>query len=555
MRHVIGNLIDRLRRYPFPPDGRRRLLVGAAGTLVVSAGVLLAVGVFLGLYVRPTSDDWCGAWKTRDLGVFGITRDYYDTQNGRAANAFITGLVYSHGLLGPKLLPALLVIGLTLGLLLAARVLGRAAGVRAPWPAVLAAVLITQMLLFFAGTRPYQALLWAPGTISHTLPGVLAVWSGLLAVAAGRRGGRAATWSAVAFAVLMGLVIGTLSEPFTVVGGVFVGAAGVLLLVPRLRARTWYPFAWCAGWCAGLVTGFALLYASPGARWRRAQQPPAGSPLSPRQLRAEFGDWLRVWHSIGTTWAYAAALAVGLLLGLALTGRRGDAGAGDGGPGTAPDARTAAQAPREWAVRGSRAWAWVLTALPVPLVLISSFGVVVGLRQGYGPTGWTYGRAWTNFLLPALLTLAGYGVLAGRLLARRLADPRVRRRVPLLAGLAAAATVTCLGAAAHLLPVVRGMGSTTVVRAQEWDRQDALIRKEAAGGARVVTYRALQVPMLAEPYFTHDYAKDWVAQCVSRYYHVTRIQKPRPAVGTVGTSKHTRVPTKRSTRFAMGTKS
>jgi hypothetical protein len=494
--------------YVSSPAGRTKLLIGAATALVVTAGVLLAFGSFLGLYVRPTSDDWCGAWKTRDLGVFGIGKDYYNTQNGRVANALLTGVVYSHGLFGPKVLPVALVISLTLALALTALDL------RAPVPVVLAVVLVIEMLLFYAGTRPYQVLLWAPATISHTLPGVLAVWSGLVAVAAGRRGGRAATWASVGFAVFMGMVIGTLSEPFTVVSGVFVATAGVLLLVPRLRASTWYPFAWCAGWCAGLIAGFTLLYTSPGARWRRAQMPPAGSPVSPRNLRAEFHDWLHVWHSVATTWAYLAAPAAGLLLGLVLSGRQG------------PDS--------SWAVRGSRAWTRTLLALPVPLVALSSFGVVVGLRQGYGAAGWTYGRAWTNFLLPMLLALAVYGVLLGRLAARRLAGaaeggaaegPWGAGRAPVVLLLGAAATVTCVAAAIHLEPVVRDLGADAVVRAVAWDKQDTRIREEVARGATVVKYRPVRAPALAEPFFTRDYAKDWVAQCVSHWYGVTRITR------------------------------
>lgn len=522
-----------MARYLTSPAGRTRLLIAAATALVIAAGVLLAVGGFLGLYVRPTSDDWCGAWKTRDLGILGIGKDYYNTQNGRFANAVVTGVVYSHGLLGPKVLPALLVISLTAALALAARTVGHRLGLRAPAAAVLAVVAVTEMLLFYAGTRPYQALLWAPGTISHTLPGILALWTGLVAVAAGRRGGRAATWASVALAVFMGMVIGTLSEPFTVVSGVFLAAAAALLLVPRLRARTWYPFAWCAGWCLGLAVGFTLLYTSPGARWRRAQQPPAGSPISATNLHAEFQDWVRVWHSITTTWAYAAALAAGLLLGLLVADRSADAdipdGNGHAGAAAGRDVPHTAPAPGGWSVRGSRTWAWVLLALPVPLVVVSSFGVVVGLRQGYGPAGWTYGRAWTNFLLPALLALAVYGVLLGRLAARYLTGGDARagagRRTPALLLTGAAATVFCLASAAHLVPVVRGMGTDTVVRSAAWDKQDSRIRHEVAHGATAVTYTPLRAPALAEPFFTRTYSRDWVAQCVSHYYRVNRITK------------------------------
>lgn len=511
--------------------GRKRLLVVAALALVVLPGAMLAVGSFLGIYVRPTSDDWCGAWKTRDMGVFGITRDYYETQNGRVANAFLTGIVYSHGLLGQQVLPLILVLTLTAGLVLTLVTLGRRLGWRAPLPVVLAVVLVVEMLLFFAGTRPYQALLWAPGTISHTLPGIVAVWSGLLAVWAGRRGGRPARWGSLGYALVTGAVVGTLSEPFTVVSGVFLGAAAVVLLVPSMRRRvgSWYPFTWCAAWCVGLVVGFTVLYTSPGARWRREQTPSAASPLSDRQLHLEVHDWIRVWHSIGGTWSYLGALAVGLLLGLSVTGRprpQNGTAAAAGAAADAPD-ESGPGAPRHPFGDLSRRWTWTLLALPVPLLGISSFGVVVGLRMGYGGRGWTYGRAWTNFLFPMLLLLVVYGVLIGRQAARRLtADSTAGWRLPALFAVGLASAATGIAAAVHLVPVVDHMTSSTVVRAQAWDRQNALIHRETENGATVVTYHPLVVPQLAEPFIVRSYAKDWAAACVAHYYDVTRIQKP-----------------------------
>lgn len=90
----------------------RRALSGVGLLVAVGSGALLAVGAFLGLYVRPTSDDWCALWKARDMGPLGITADFYNTQNGRVTNAFLTGLLYSDDMTGPKLLPAFLVVAL-----------------------------------------------------------------------------------------------------------------------------------------------------------------------------------------------------------------------------------------------------------------------------------------------------------------------------------------------------------------------------------------------------------------------------------------------------------
>ncbi|MDX6764975.1 hypothetical protein SIN09_37755, partial [Streptomyces sp. F8] len=151
----------------------RTLLPAAAATLLTAAGALVAVGCFLGLYIRPTSDDWCAAWKTRDLGVLGITADFYTTQNGRIANAFLSGLLYSGGPAGTKILPTLITVLLTTALVLLGRRLLRALGHTPPLLLLTACALVLQALLYFAGTRSYQVLLWAPATISHTLPGVI----------------------------------------------------------------------------------------------------------------------------------------------------------------------------------------------------------------------------------------------------------------------------------------------------------------------------------------------------------------------------------------------
>ncbi|KOG45718.1 hypothetical protein ADK75_30135 [Streptomyces virginiae] len=85
---------------------------------MAAAGGLLAVAGLLGTFLRPTSDDWCVAWKTRDMGVWGVTSDFYLTQNGRITNALISGIVYSQGMLGPQVLPTVLIIALGLGLYL-----------------------------------------------------------------------------------------------------------------------------------------------------------------------------------------------------------------------------------------------------------------------------------------------------------------------------------------------------------------------------------------------------------------------------------------------------
>ncbi|MFJ3203302.1 DUF6056 family protein [Streptomyces sp. NPDC086989] len=490
------------------PYLRGRLLPVAGATLVAAAGALIAVGCFLGLYLRPTSDDWCAAWKSRDLGVLGITSDFYLTQNGRIANAFLSGVVYGDGFAGVKVLPTVIAVSFTVGLVLLGCRFVRLLGARPPVPLVLACALVVQAVLYYAGPRSYQVLLWAPATISHTVPSVIGVWALLLAVRTVRHPRAAVRAAGFAAAFLIGCGLGTLSEPFALVSGLL-AAGAALLALPRLKlARSWHPFTWCALWCGGLVCGLIVLYTSPGARWRRAQQPAGESALSPGELREAVRDWLRMWDAVTGQWAYLGAAAVGVLLGLAVGRRTGP-----------PGMRWRAGAPRT--VRAA------VLLLPVPVVVLGSFAVVVGLRSGYGPNGWTYARAWTNYLVPMELALCAYGALLGERAGRWLAG----RRTPGAAGPSAvvAAVVAAAGLAlaglAVLVPGVQQLTTATVTRAAAWDAQDSRIRTEVAHGATDVGYRPLYIGSLAEPFFTSAYPRDWVAACVSKWYGIDRIHR------------------------------
>lgn len=482
----------------------RRLLPAAGATLVAAAGALIAVGCFLGLYVRPTSDDWCAAWKARDLGVLGITSDFYMTQNGRITNAFLSGVVYGNGLAGTKILPTVIAVSFTAGLVLLGREFVQLLGGRPRVLVLTACALVVQALLYFGGTRSYQVLLWAPATISHTVPSVIGVWVLLLAIRTVRHPSAAARVAGFASAFLIGFALGTLSEPFALVSGLLAAAVGLLSL-PRLGlARNWHPFTWCLLWCSGLVCGLIVLYTSPGARWRRTQQPDKASMLSAGELRGTFEDWLRMWDSVTGQWAYLGAAAVGVLLGLA-SGLRGPS------PGKREPRRTV---PRKVLI--------AMLLLPVPVVVLGSLAVVVGLRSGYGPSGWTYARTWTSYLVPMELALCGYGALlgawGGRWLSGRRAD------AALVTG-AVAAGCLALASVAALVPNVQQLTTSTVARSVAWDAQNSRIRTDAARGATDVGYRPLHIGTLAEPFFTGNYERDWVAACVSKWYGVDRIHR------------------------------
>ncbi|MCJ0869968.1 DUF6056 family protein [Streptomyces sp. AP-93] len=495
--------------------GRRRPLgrgvfaaTGAAAA--AAAGALVAVGCFLGLYVRPTSDDWCAAWKSRDMGVFGITSDFYMTQNGRITNAFLSGIVYGDGLVGAKVLPTVIAVSFTVGLVLLGREFVRFLGGRPRLPVLIACALVIQALVYFTGPRSYQALLWAPATISHTVPSVIGVWALLLALRTASHPRTAVRVTGMVAAFLIAFAIGTLSEPFALVSGILAGLVGLICL-PRLgAAQNWRPFTWCLVWCVGLVTGLIVLYTSPGARWRRAQQPAKESLLSGTGLRAVFEDWLRMWDSITGRPAYLGAAAVGVLLGLAMVLGR----ARRGGPVSEE------REPRRTVPRGTLI---AVLLLPVLAVLLGSLAVVVGLRSGYGPTGWTYARTWTSYLVPMELALCGYGALLGAWGGRRLRE-HPSAGPALLAGAVAAGCLT-LASLAVLVPELQRLTTTTVARSVAWDAQNARIQAEARRGATDVAYQPLYIGSLAEPFFTRSYERDWVASCVSKWYGIDRIHR------------------------------
>ncbi|MEU6863556.1 DUF6056 family protein [Streptomyces sp. NPDC046876] len=487
---------EETRTGPSPKGGTtapvlpRLLLPGTCAVLVSAAGALIAVGCFLGLYVRPTSDDWCAAWKSRDLGVLGITSDFYRTQNGRITNAFLSGVVYADGLTGTKLLPTAIVVAFTTALVLLAREFTRQLGGNPKVLLLLTCSLLIQALLYFAGTRTYQVLLWAPATISHTIPSVIGAWALLLGIRTVRHRSPAVRAAGFTGAFLIAFAIGMLSEPFALVSGLL--AAGVALLA-LLALRNRRALTWCLLWCSGLACGLVVLYTSPGARWRRAHQPAAEPLLSPRELRAAFEDWLHMWEVVTGQPAYLGAAAAGVLLGLGTTLR-------------IPPA-TRLRIP--------------LLLLPVPVVLLGSFAVVLGLRSGYGPTGWTYARAWTSFLVPMELALCAYGALVGAWGRQRLAD---RGRPPMAAATVLAGCLA-LASAAVLVPNVQHLTTTTVTRAAAWDAQNSRIRKEAAQGATDIGYTPLRIGNLAEPFFTSVYERDWAAACVAKWYGIPRIHR------------------------------
>ncbi|MGA4538886.1 DUF6056 family protein [Uniformispora flossi] len=471
-------------------------------TVAGAGAALLAVSAFLGLYVRPTSDDWCATWKTRDMGTWGIVDDFWTTQNGRTSNAFVTAIVYADGILGPKVLPALLVVFMVGGLVLVYRELARRAGWVTPlYGSVLLAV-VSSCALFLSMPLPYQTLLWAPGTISHTLPFVIALWAMYWAL---RAQGRTHRIVATAAAAVIGAFMGMLSEPFTVVALALVGVAALFALVTAIRRNGRYPLAWCVATLGGLLVGFGLLYISPGAKRRREITDRGESMFSGDLLTDAYHEWVKVLHTIVETRAYLAVFAAGLAVGL-LTVRR---------EGAVPAVR-------------SRWTRLLLVVLPPLLFIAISFVITVSVRFGYGPGGaYAYSRTWFNYLGPAAIALAAYGACLGFLLRQRLAG-RGSAAVPVVVLAGAIAAGALVVALFDWSAVVRDMTTKNVNRATAWDAGNAEIRAAIARGEKVVPYVPHQIDWLSEAYETPR-PTDWVAECITEYYGVDDIYSPEAA--------------------------
>jgi hypothetical protein len=483
------------------PEGRltrvsERGLATVLGVGVIGFAGVLAVTAFLGHFVRPTSDDYCVAAKERQWGVLRIVHQYYFDLNGRIANAVASGGVYVGGGWVTKAFPGLLLLGLVAGLggagyLVCRRVLATSVPLAA-LAAAFAAVAVTATATWDA-YNPYQVIFWAPGSISHTLPSVLAALFLALAVMLRDR----LPVLVVAAGLLMGFTVATLSEAFAATGGTLLVVALAYLLVhgPRRGAA----MRASAASLAGIAIGVVVLLTSPGAAARRQV---AGAGLSVggavRRATEVYGTVLREAFNPRLV---VTAIAVGVLLALLLP-------------------KVALQ---------RRAVLWLgAGALVLPFVM--AFEVIAALGVGYGSRGWTFTRAWQDFVIPSVIAFA----LLGFLLTWLAAEP-IRRWLPA----ERAATVRPVLAVVVGVAAVVGLAWGTTRQAQQqhdvavkmqhrsesFDRQAAAIAAQRAAGQLVVAYTRQPIGGLAEP-FRLTARKDWVAGCAAAYFRVDGITKP-----------------------------
>jgi len=468
---------------------------------------LLALGAFASPAVRLAADDWCAAARVRAYGSQGFIDYYYFKVNGRLVYHLAQVLVFADGLRGARVLPFVLIVTFTVGIFIVLYLALRHLQWR--WAAAAAGFLavVVSAVTFFAGNVVYQILFWPAATVTHTLPAILAIWNVIVLMVAARSPRRWVRVTAVVLALLMGFAIGSLGEAFFVVSAVYAGTALLFALLARRDCRARFPITWLAVWLTGMLAGFAVLYFSPGQRVRTVisytkEQP---SLLSVGGLSETVDGWLKSWETILSQPAYYAAPAAGLLVGLLASGAALH-------PTSLPFAGGSWTLPRKLLV----------VVLPAVLVVIASFGVIAGLRYGYGPGGWNYQRAWTSFLIPAIVTAALYGAAAGYWLGRRVSGWQRNVAVPVTAALLGASALFSTVLLGSIVPRNTALVHEMTLRAKAWDQNTAAVEQQIREGKRIVRFTPTPIAKSTEP-FRYTTTPDWARNCAAVYYGVDKL--------------------------------
>ena len=485
-------------------SGRRHPVIGLPVIGLVGGGLVAALAplVLVGLYVRPTSDDWCLLPLARSGGFNAVVANVYGSQNGRLGNAAVNGVVFATYNLSSKALPAIVLVMLLLTFYGVWRALLRYAFRTGELEASVcggAMSAATVLVLLLAKPHRYQTLYHAPTIISHTMPLMIAGMILLAVLFLHRRGN---IWAAAAMALLGGTVLGTFNEAFTAVCLVSV-VAGLALwwLLPR-HAVHW---AVVGSGGVGLLLGFASVFLSSGSQ-KRQTLIHTGSPFSLHLIHLTLSSWLRV---VTTTFGsgeslllllVSAAVGVSLGVGVRRVGRRH----------SSRFHVAAFVLPALWALSAS---------LGATFVLVYSFnGQLIGRE-----------RTWPSITVSLLLAASWYAVLLGQLAARQVAGADVtprRRRVVVAGVLVSLPALVLFGLGSRqLVRDERDLVTMTVVRSVAWDNQQAELERQIAAGAESIVLQPVPIDGLYEPFYPHSFSK-WPARCAPAFYGVDKVVAP-----------------------------
>ncbi len=465
----------------------------------------LAPLVLLGLYVRPTSDDWCLIPLARAGGFGSVVSNIYESQNGRLGNAVVNGVVFTSYDLSSRVLPGLLLLLLVLTFFGLWRALLRyALGADELLASVGGAALAAATVLALLLGKPlrYQTLYHAPTIISHTMPILIGAVILLGAVFFHRRG---TIWAASAVALLGGIFLGTFNEAFTAVCLVsMVAGLALYWLLPR-HAIHWVVIV-SGGF--GVLLGFVSVYVSPGSG-NRQKLIQGDSPISVHLIGQTVQSWARVVGSALTSGegllVLLVAVAVGVLLGV--------------------DARRRA---RPHSVRFYVA----ATVVPGLWAIFASLGATYVFAYSFNGQIMGRARLFPSITVAAFLGASWYAILLGQSLARKVAageGPARRRRLIVAGAVVALPALALLAVGSRaLVRDERVLTTETVVRSVAWDAQQAALRAQIAGGARSITVRPLPIDRLMEPFYPRTNLR-WPARCAPDFYGVDTVVPPAGA--------------------------
>ncbi|MGJ3558486.1 hypothetical protein ACR6C2_04135 [Streptomyces sp. INA 01156] len=250
------------------------------------------------------------------------------------------------------------------------------------------------VLFLFASPNTYKTFDRQAASVSHTLAPALACAAVIPLL---RARSRTTKITALLVVFLTGVFIGTLSEQSSVC--VLVLLSGVLLLgrwiVPDpAKLRT----ALASRGDRGNGDRYLGARHVSGSRNRRhGRDAGMASLLAPESLIGAAKGFVRILETLLTTWPYAGAVAVGVLLG-ALATRAGS--------GTAPLVKHL-----------------LLTNAAILAFLLSGYLCTLAAYPVFGPAVATSTRLWNDFRFLYILLLLGIGVLLGHRLRRRTLHP------------------------------------------------------------------------------------------------------------------------------------